>query len=297
VSAHELFQIADILPSFFGGRRGFVVLMSSYFDESASGQYFAVGGYIFRKSKIRHFEREWALMLKSNDLPYFRMSACNARQYPFANMTDAECDCIAREAIRIVCKYAVYGHFVAVRPSEFEEILGKGSFADNPYTLCIWLCLMAMRRWSDNHDSKALIGYFFEAGCNYQNDAEKLVGALGLPDRDFDYRYAAHAFVQKDMSMPTQAADILVWQATKNLNRYDSGNKQPRGDFRALLDGVETGYNNVDVRMLKEFDRIVRKAAGPNGTELAKHALRNDMKNFMKDREAVLKLLEHQQRD
>jgi hypothetical protein len=268
--------------------------MSSYFDESESGRYFAVGGYIFRKSKVRHFEKEWGRMLRSANLPYFRMSACNARRAPFATMDEAECDRVAREAIRIVCKYAVYGHYVAVRPDEFDQVLGKDSFADNPYTLCIWLGLMALRRWSDENDPNALIGYFFESGCGHQSDAAKLVGALGLPDHDFDYRYAAHAFVRKDMSMPTQAADILAWQATKNLNRYDNGLKEPRGDFRVLLEGVPTGFNNVGVPMLEELHKIVQRAEGPGGAGLAKHALRNDMKTFMKDRDAVFRLLAHQ---
>ena len=121
-----------------------MVLMSSFFDQSETGPYYTVGGYLFRKSKVRPFEREWGRMLKRFDIPFFRMSPCNAKKAPFDKLTDEECDQCAREAIRIVTKYAAYGYFVTVRPQEFEEIMGKDSFAANPYTLCSYLCVMAM---------------------------------------------------------------------------------------------------------------------------------------------------------
>jgi hypothetical protein len=267
--------------------------MSAFFDESEAGLYFTVACYLFRKSKVRPFEKEWGRMLKTANppLPYFRMSACNAGEYPFKEMDRDERDRVAREAIRIISKYAVYGHYVAVRPDQFYAILGKDSFVANPYTLGIYFCIMGIRNWADTHDKNALIGYFFESGCNHQGDAERFVSAIGLSDRAPGFRYASHAFVQKEHSMPTQAADTLAWHSSKNLNRYDAGHKFPRKDFAALLDGVETFYSNANDGILRNALKIVERHAGPGGGLLAKAAFRNDAKAF---RDAFLELLERE---
>jgi hypothetical protein len=272
--------------------------MRAFFDESESEGYFTVGMYLFRKSKVRPFEKEWARMLKTANppLPYFRMSACNAGKRPFDKMDRDERDRVAREAIRIVCKYAVYGHFVAVRPDRFYAILGKESFVDNPYTLCLYLCLMALRRWADANDPNALFAYFFEAGAEYQKDAEKFISAIGVRSeypRAFDWKYAGHSFVLKEHSMPTQAADMLAWHSSKNLSRYDRGHKEVRGDFGALLDNVEHRLNYANDDVLRGIAAIVGEHAGSD-LHLARHAFRNDMKAFRKDPEAVLRLLARQ---
>jgi hypothetical protein len=119
------------------------------------------------------------------------MSACNSGRAPFDKLDREERDQAAREAIRITTTYATYGYFAAVRRREFDAILGKDSFADNPYTLCAYLCFMGLRYWIDVNDDKALIGYFFEAGSNHQGDAERFITAIGSgpTSRGFRYHY------------------------------------------------------------------------------------------------------------
>lgn len=296
MSAHESFEISDLLPSFLGRGRGFAVLMASYFDQSESGGFYTVGGYIFRKSQVRPFEKRWSRMLKRFDLPYFRMSACNAHQPPFSHLSKVECDLVAREAIATVIEYASYGYFVTVRQEEYDEILGRESFAGSTYALCCYVCLMGMRRWSDLNDRNALIAYFFEAGTENEGDADQLIKAIGgrRDEVTFDYRYAAHGFVQKELSMPTQAADMLAWHANKNYLRSKAGKKEPRGDFAALLDGVVTGRNNLTLDHLRMLDGIINKHTGghPKGHDMVRWALRND-KRFYDDPEAILHLLAH----
>jgi hypothetical protein len=272
--------------------------MSSFFDQSEAGPYYTVGGYLFRKSKVRPFEKEWGRMLKRFGLPYFRMSPCNAGKAPFDRLGDDGCDQCAREAIRIVKTYATYGYWATVRPADFDEIMGKDSFAGNAYALCSYLCLMGMRYWSDVNDKGALIGYFFESGTEHEADTSQLIGAIGLSStRGFNFRYAGHAFVQKERSMPTQAADILAWQVNKNYLRADSGLKKLRGDFEALLTGVPTGHYELAPKSLHTFMQIIDRSTGghPKAQFLAKWALRNDGKKFLSDPEAVLQLIAHQE--
>jgi hypothetical protein len=86
-----------------------VVLIQSYFDESYNPSLLCVGGYTFRRRDGRLLDRDWRKMLRRYALPYFRMSACNARQPPFDGLTEAQCVAVATEAIRLINEYAEFG--------------------------------------------------------------------------------------------------------------------------------------------------------------------------------------------
>lgn len=253
-----------------------MVLMSSFFDESEAGSYLTVGGYLFRKSKVRPFETKWGRMLKRYDVPYFRMSAVNAARPPFDKLGADGCDQLAREAIALVVEFATYGYFVAIRPDEFYEVVTDKGFAYNPYTLCAHVCLMGMRYWSEINDPNALIAYFFEAGARHQGDAALVLNNLSkTPSRVIEFRYAGHGFLLKERSMPTQAADMLAWHSSKNIMRADAGLNFPRGDFKALLDGVQHGAWLGTKPNLLEIVRLLNASAGsPAGNRMAGRVMR-----------------------
>ena len=117
----------------------------------------------------------------------------------------------------------------------------------------------------------------------------------GRATTGFDYRYAGHGFLQKERSMPTQAADMLAWHANKNFIRHEAGKIEPRGDFKALLDGVVTGQYKLTPGNLQALNRIIEDRTGghPKGHMLTKYALRGD-KRFFSDPEAVFQLIASQ---
>jgi hypothetical protein len=254
-----------------------VALMSAFFDESESGEFLTLGGYLFRRSMVRPFESDWSRMLRRYDLPYFRMSACNVERPPFDKLSRDECDLVAREAIRLVIKYAKLGYFVAIKPTEFYEVVGERGFAYNPYTLCAHVCLLGMRYWADRNDPKARISYFFEAGAKHQRDAALVFDNLANdPSREWKEMYSGHTFVLKKKSMPTQAADMLARQASKQMKRAENGLQRPRGDFAALLDGVRHEWLEATKSRLQELVDNLNQAAGvDDGHRLVGRALRS----------------------
>src|SRR5947209_16648084 len=88
------------------------VLINCYFDESYDPALMCVAGYAFRGDKARFLDRHWKSMLRRYRLPYFRMSACNAKAPPFDHLSEAECVAVATEAIGLINQFALVGFAV-----------------------------------------------------------------------------------------------------------------------------------------------------------------------------------------
>jgi hypothetical protein len=178
-------------------------------------------------------------MLADYGLPYFRMSACNARRKPFDQLSEAQCIAVATKAIALIKEYSSVGFAIAVNPASLEQTLqGEASngILSTAYEHCVWMALVAVRSWADETHQKGQIAYFFEAGEQHQTKANRLMQAIfaktNLRNR---YRYQSHSFIPK-ATYPEQAADLLAWQFMKECTRLSEGTKRPpRKDYASLV--------------------------------------------------------------
>lgn len=221
--------------SYFDGASA-VVVMVSYYDASEIGDHLAIGGLLFRKKNIKPFEKEWRAMLRKHGLTHFHMTDCNAGEGEYKTLERDERDASAREAIRLIIKYATKGVIFSVSKTDFAEIIGSNGFMPNPFTLGAWYSLFDTRYYADTNDTKARIAYVFESGDDHQSDAENLLtGISEEPTRAESFYYYGHAFLPKRTSLPTQAADILAWHGAKQADRVDRGHERLRGDFQEIV--------------------------------------------------------------
>ena len=226
--------------SFFD-RTDLVVVMCAYFDASEAGDYFGVGGYVFRKKHIRAFEKGWRAMLRKHGIDHFHMTDCNTGKGPFKGKSDDDCDACAREAIELINNYALEGFSCGVRLSDFNSAVAKDGIIRRPMSLCVMAVLAQCSSSLRKSDPTARIAYVFEAGDVDQADVNQLLQATAdSPRRRERYGYEKHAFLPKRQSYPTQAADILAWQVTKHYERQDRQIARLRGDFSHLVDKVPT---------------------------------------------------------
>jgi hypothetical protein len=249
--------------SFFD-RTSAVVVMVAYFDASEAGGILGVGGYLFRKKNVRPFEKQWRAMLRKHDLDHFHMTDCNMTppQGPFAGKEKADCDDAARLAIAAIKEHATNGFSAAVRVKDFDEIMGPKSLFSNPFSLCAFTVLTQCAHWANQCDPQARITYVFEAGDEYQADANKLLQSIAdFRERREKYHYENHAFLPKRGSMPTQAADILAWHICKQWEREERGIERMRGDFAALVDGIVTTKELISRRKLHGLIAITKEHA------------------------------------
>ena len=180
------------------------MLIKSYFDESYNERLLCVAGYSFTSKNARDLDVEWRKMLaRHGRLPYFRMSACNANQYPFDKMSSTECTDVATEAIRLVNKYAGLGYAITVDKHDFRRVVGGNGFVSTPYEFCAWLCLSAVKMEFGRRFPIGGTSFFFESGFEHEKLAKRLMSKIFTsPELREKYNYKAHAFVDKIEKSP-----------------------------------------------------------------------------------------------
>lgn len=228
-------DIADLIDALAPGRNDLVALIQAYFDESISGDYLCVAGYVFTKGKVKHLDAQWRKMLREYGLPYFRMSACAHGNSPFDKLSDADRDKVARKAIALICEFAALGIATTVNQRQYEEKVHNPYGFQGPYEFCAWNCLMGVRRWIEDEGRKGDVAYVFEAGHASQSKANRLMQKLFESDKlRSSYRYVSHTFVDKVKVRPVQSADVIAWQWLKDRKNEAEGRSR-RKDLVALL--------------------------------------------------------------
>lgn len=268
-------SILDLVQALAPNRNDIVVLVHSYFDESETSDSLCVAGYVFRKPAVRKFETEWRRMLHAFGLPYFRMSACNSNAPPFHNLTKDQCIDAQIRAVHIISRHASFGFSAVIRPQDFFEIVGREGFVLSPYELLAWNCIIAVKAWCDRTHNVSGVSYFFEAGFQDQGKANEMMNELFVvPALRQEYKYRPHAFVDKSLSMPSQAADMLAWSKAKHIKRIQSGATTRRADFNALLEGTVHHSCSLKLSNLDEMIRELVSLGGPDANKRAGLAMR-----------------------
>lgn len=169
-------------------------------------------------------------------LPYFRMSACNANEYPFGELSKDECISVATEAIRLINKYAVFGCAITIDQHAFKKVNTGKELVTTPYEFCSWFALISIRLEMDKYYPNGPMAFLFEAGFRHEALANRMMKKIfSVPALRERYRYKSHSFMSKLDCRPVQAADILAWQQYKDFKRRSKGISGRRGDFAALI--------------------------------------------------------------
>jgi hypothetical protein len=268
---------AELLESVAPAADDIVVLTKSYFDESYADSLLCVAGYCFTSRSARLIDKDWRHMLFHWRLPYFRMSACNARRPPFDLLSEDECIKVASEAISLIKKHATVGFAITIDEDAFHKIITDKGFVSTPYEACAWLGLAAA--WTELNRRVPVGGmsFFFESGFKHESQANKMMKRIfSVPSLKAHYAYNSHTFIDKSACRPTQAADLLAWQWLKDLRRKQKGLKKPRGDLFALLSGTPHHVLHLDDGELNGIVAMLNRQAGsPLGNEIGGIALRN----------------------
>lgn len=232
-----LARLIDILAP---GTGDLVAFLECYFDESGSHEgspVLCVAGYLFDRERCKELDTAWAKVLERFSLPYFRMSACAHNQEPFDHLSRQECIDAERAMIGLINEHALLGVSVAINERDYNTWFdGHLSPAGDAYSFCCWQVLAGIQNWIYKNNFDGEIAYFYEAGHTSQPQANALMNRIfnntSLRKR---YRYAAHAFVDKQKVRPVQAADILAWLQATQVKRWLKDDSRMRADFQALV--------------------------------------------------------------
>jgi hypothetical protein len=165
------------------------------------------------------------------------MSACAHGNYPFDKLTKPQRVAVQTKMIGLIKRRTIKGIVVTLDMNEFQKIMPDNSeVIGGAYSFCLNIVVGGVYYWAKDKGFTGRLAYFFEAGHNNQSEAQRIL-TRSFNDKNVktNGNYAGHAFLKKEDSPPTQAADILARQWYTDLRRKIEGKKR-RADCASLLE-------------------------------------------------------------
>lgn len=243
-----------------------------YFDESEDEPHklLCVAGYVFRKEKAEALELMWRETLTSVGLTHFHMVECAHGVGMFEGWNKSDRIALQIRLFDILKEHVETGVAISfdLRFSDLcPSAISQGIEIVSPYSLCGYFSIMHSRHWAKHNSFDGKVAYFFEAGHASKSQLNVIMdGIFALPwQRDF-FRYAGHAFLEKQSSGALQCADILAWQWAKNVKDRMEGISKPRADLWSLLEKPHFTIHFDEPTILELLETIKR------GNTIAKSA-------------------------
>jgi Protein of unknown function (DUF3800) len=231
--------LARLIEILAPGNGDLVAFLECYFDESGShagSPVLCVAGYVFEQEHCKALDLGWKQVLDRYHLPFFHMTSCAHKNWPFDHLSRDDCIDAQKAMIGLINEHALFGVAMAINERDYVAMFGEDSPGGSPYSFCCWQILAGIRAWIDRTNFQGEIAYFFESGHDSEGEADALMKRI-FKDRGLSngYRYAAHAFVDKQKVRPVQTADILAWHWATQMKRWLGNDHSMRADCRALM--------------------------------------------------------------
>lgn len=242
--------------------------VEAYFDESESGGFFCVAGYIFERNNRIALCEEWVESLARYGVPYFHMKDAT-NPLGFRGLSPAATVDLSIALHDLIKKYSA-GAYAVTFDLKQNHLLPSarlhGLWQVSPYILCCYWCLMSVRHWARRNQYSGAIEYVFEQGHVSQNEANRVMNDIfAVPELREQYRYSTHSFSDKNAAIPLQAADVLAWHWRKNIVERSKNNFKLRADLASLLEQHEKYFTtHFDARTLAGFLDMVVRSQNPS---------------------------------
>jgi hypothetical protein len=119
-----------------------------------------------------------------------------------------------KRAVEASRKHKFCGISVLFSQSDFEPLappLWRFQYC-SMYSAACQMVLRATALWMDQHKTFYPVGYAFESGHRFWDEADGILRGLGqYPESKREYRYRTHFALDKKDSCGLQAADMLAW--------------------------------------------------------------------------------------
>lgn len=272
MSLNDSFAIFDSITNALlpGGEGGVVAFSHVYFDESGThkgSQILAMAGYWFDADQARKFSRDWAKELERFGLPAAHQTDCALGFGDYKKMIKSRRVEIQKCLIEHIKRRSKFGFAICVGRSIYDEIMQGIAGAPSAYTFLLLLCVNQIREEIEFTKYNGRVAYFFESGHADATEANKFMNHMAQCNPE-PHGYAAHAFADKRIALPLQAADMLVWQVRHLFERALIGHTKMRKDFAALLRSKDM-HTIVEPKHLLALSEIYRNAPAILGNDVS----------------------------
>lgn len=221
---------------------------SIYFDESYSHppepRVYTIGGYLSTDVQWKKFQKEWRKILDSENVPYFHMADFQACKPPYGAWSKDKRANFLASLHAVIHKRTLMSFVTTANVMDFEALTTEQKKKlVHPHIFAAKNCMKAVGFWAaGNIINHPLITYVFEEGSDHDNEVKKLLYEE-LPDEDRRFfRMASLRHVKKKMP-PLQAADVVAYEAMKEVTRrLNTENQRP-----ARLSGINLGKTKRDI--------------------------------------------------
>lgn len=222
---------------------------SIYFDESYTQppepHIYTVGGYVSTDVQWKKFQREWHRILDAENIEFFHMVDFQACKPPYGAWSKDKRKDFLASLHDVIHRRTLMSFATTVNVADFDSLTPDQKKAlVNPHVFAAKNCMIGVGYWAANNIiNYPLIAYVFEKGSAHDKQVRRLLD-VELPDVDRSFfRMASLALADKRDKSPLQAADIVAYEAMKEIARLlNTLTKRP-----ARLSGINLGKTNRDI--------------------------------------------------
>ena len=221
------------------GDGGVVAFSHAYFDESGThhgSRVMGLSGYWFDAEQARKFSRDWAKELAKFGLTAAHQTDCALGFGEYKGMPVQRRVEIQKALTTHIKRRSKFSVSVCMGPALYETVMKGVLGAPSAYTFLLLVCVNKVADFISYSGYSGRVAYFFEAGHDRAKEANSFMDHMARVEGDGSgiYHYAAHAFVDKKVSLPLQAADMMAWHTRHYFDRMLDGHERPRKDVVAL---------------------------------------------------------------
>lgn len=249
--------IDDLIDDLFGFDQ-LAVFMKAYFDESGKhpqATVISIFGLLLSAKTCKELQRRWFReAAKSPTIPLpFHMSDCVAGAKSFAYLKDDEATRFQMQErmIRTLRGLDAQGYGMCVVRADYlanAEKLRKSEKFRDPWFFAFETAITEMMLASEAAGKKHSISLVFDRQDEFSARAHELYDEIVKETLSFSDRLGSLSFSPKDKVAALQAADVVVYEATKYLAEHRLGNQPERWQSKLLRKMI-----HVDGRILDAY--------------------------------------------
>ena len=240
---------------FDGNIKGkYAAMYSLYFDDSGThlkSSIAVAAAWVAPVTQWKKFSKEITAILEEEEFPFFHMAEFAGRHGHFKGWKDEKWYRVGNAIRDLIRKRAVKGFGVAVKKSDYDELVTgylKTFTGEHHYTWAVANCFGLVEVWRKNEQIRDPITYFFDQmkqGTKEQEEINQLFAKAGAGENAAKYGInSPHAFGDKKIVKPLQAADALAWSCLQAGLNAMRGN-EPSPIAKNYFDSFNLGHKLI----------------------------------------------------
>jgi hypothetical protein len=237
-----------------------VLDLRAYMDESGThgGPVVVVGGYLTNATEWEKFEAAWLPVLEREHIKRFHAADCMAQEREFDGWSWQRSDTVYKELISIINDHNLFATAIAIVTEDFRRLISPEERAQSgdEYHIAMQKCFGEFARLIKQGTSPdELIAYVFERQDEFAAWALKIFqDTLKRENGEQRFRLGSMAYGDGMKSVPLQAADIIVYEAYREMDRQ-IGKKYltPNRYFSALTEKGAHYLGFFDAEKIEEI--------------------------------------------